>query len=136
MPRFEPLAAIEQCATPEIGVRFSCAPKTKITTCYRVLVGENEEVAFVVIDRWREPHNALVVYELFVTPRFRRQGIGSAILKKIERLADEEAFAKVSLFPAPLEPGTTRSDLTEWYIRRGYVASAANGELEKAIPVI
>ncbi len=127
----ESIERIEQCNTPEIRARYCGIKKSKITICYRALVGKTES-AFTALDRWPD---FLVVYELFVSSELRAQGIGSSVLNEIERVAMQEGFPEIRLRPSPLEAGGDSDRLVEWYRKRGYVINpSVSNEMKKTLP--
>jgi GNAT superfamily N-acetyltransferase len=92
------------------------SPKTK----HYKAMAHSKEVAFVSLDRWPEL-GEMAVYEIYVPPSARRQGIATAVLNETERISACEGFSTVSLFASPLDHGITEDALCDWYSRRGYV---------------
>jgi GNAT superfamily N-acetyltransferase len=80
---------------------------------------DGEEVAFVVLDLWRLP-NPMVIYEIFVDPEFRKKGIGTIALSKIEQIASEEGYSEIVLVPRSLTEELSEKDLVRWYRKQGY----------------
>lgn len=137
---------------PELKKRAQESTKSLLTKHYKALL-QSREVAFVSLDRWsyvsllatrpvaefafqslwREPFK-MVIYEIFVPQFLRRQGIASAILNEIERIAACEGLSLVRIGPSSIDAGITKDALIGWYIRRGYVHdSGGSGELVNAI---
>ncbi len=102
------------------------------TTCYQAL-SDGREVAFVALDRWPEL-DRMVLYEMFVPRRLRRQGYGGAVLNAVEHAALKESFSAVRVTPQPLDDDMSREALIEWYCQRGYKHDpSVPGEMEKHI---
>jgi len=75
-----------------------------------------------------------VIYEVFVLPRFRQQGIGSRLLAFVEELAAGLQCARLRLSAIPFDRSVTQNWLDTWYRRRGFLpASDGSHELEKDI---
>ncbi len=94
-------------------------------TIHYKAIAQNNEIAFVSLDRWSE-YSEMIVYELFVPRPKRRQGIASAVLSKVERISAYEGFSNVSVIASPLDNDITENDLHDWYSRRGYVREHHN----------
>src|SRR5215210_626725 len=87
----------------ELRTRAMISSKARYTEHY-VVDEDGEEVAFLSLDRI--PHvDYLVLYEIFVPPVLRHQGIGSRVLMEVERIAQEHAYEKITVTPSALEPG-------------------------------
>ncbi len=120
------------CETRELQQRDQEITKSSKTTCYRALCG-GREVAFVALDRWPEL-DRIVLYELFVRKRLRRQGFGTAVLAEVEHSTLREGFSAVRLSPRPLDNEISLHALIEWYRRRGYqIDSSVPSEMEKLV---
>ena len=63
----------------------------------------------------------LVLYEMYVRPECRGRGIGWRLLGEVESLAKALGYARITLFPWPLEKGYPEAKLIAWYKRHGYV---------------
>ena len=55
------------------------------------------------------------ITEIFVKPEFRRQGVGSSLLKKVERIASDRSFACIYLFTRESNEGAQK-----FYEKNGY----------------
>lgn len=120
----------------ELRVMARYSRKYKLTTWYRVR-WDGEEVAFLAIDR--RPDRHLIPHVLVVPRDLRRRGIGSAVLREVEQLAQDEGFGSVRVWPRPLDPTFDQQALESWYRKRGYEGAAdGTGEMEKrlAAPVL
>jgi len=137
---------------PELKKRAQESTKSLLTKHYKAL-SQSREVAFVSLDRWSyrsllaarsvaefafqslwSTPFKMVIYEIFVPQSLRRQGIASAVLNEVERIAAYEGLSLVRLGPLPMDSGITKDALIDWYIRRGYVHdSGGSGELVKTI---
>jgi GNAT superfamily N-acetyltransferase len=110
----------EQAATEEIQRRARNGSKAKITKHYAAYEG-SQEVAFVALDRHPQDSERLTLYEMFVPRALRRNGIGTRLLKEIERIARDEGYSSVHLCPEPLDAAYSREGLIAWYAERGYI---------------
>ena len=104
--------------------------KTGITTWYRVCC-HGQEVAFLAVGRSGE---RLVSYQLVVPRELRGRGIGSAVLRAIERLAQSDGYERVRVWPRPLDDNFDQWGLERWYRERGYeVVTDGTGDMEKRL---
>jgi GNAT superfamily N-acetyltransferase len=115
----------------ELRVMARHSRKFRLTTWYRVC-WDGEEVAFLAIDR--RPDRRLIPHLLVVPRDLRRRGIGSAVLREVERLAQDEGCDSVRVWPRPLDAAFDRRALESWYRKRGYQGAAdGTGEMEKRL---
>jgi GNAT superfamily N-acetyltransferase len=104
--------------------------KTSLTTWYRVCC-HGEEVAFLAVGRSGEH---LVPYQLVVLRELRGRGIGSAVVRAVERLAQSEGCERVRVWPRPLDHSFDQWGLERWYRERGYqLVTDGTGDMEKQI---
>jgi GNAT superfamily N-acetyltransferase len=104
--------------------------KSRLTTWYCVRCN-SEEVAFLAVGRSDE---RLVPYQLVVPHELRGRGIGSAVLRAVEHLAQSEGYESVRLWPRPLDDSFDQWGLERWYSERGYkVVPDGTGDMEKRI---
>jgi GNAT superfamily N-acetyltransferase len=76
------------------------------------------------------------IYEIFVLPRFRKQGVAAMLLSHAERFAIGRRCEVVRLEPRPLDETPEISQLESWYARAGYRRSSQHPELmEKSLPI-
>ncbi|RZN20036.1 hypothetical protein CWO90_34695 [Bradyrhizobium sp. Leo121] len=73
-------------------------------THHYVAIEDGLEVAFLALDQIPGV-DYLVLYEIFVRPKYRRRGIGSRLLRKVEELAAGLGYERITLSPSPLEQG-------------------------------
>lgn len=126
----QPVDSVTQCQTDEIRTRLWHIKKSKITSCYAVLIGR-DEVAFVALDKWPE---YVTLYDLYVALPFRGRGVGSNLLSWIEGYVRDEGFHHIKLCARPLEAGASKSKLKKWYTMRGYTKTVGGSdELEKSL---
>ncbi|RCJ20540.1 hypothetical protein A6770_31490 [Nostoc minutum NIES-26] len=90
----------------------------RITSCF-IAICNDIEVAFFALDLWPVP-KPLVLYELYVVPNMRSQGIGSRVLVEVEALATKKGYQKIILNPKPLDDTYSQPKLVDWYKRHGY----------------
>ena len=75
------------------------------------------------------------IYEVFILPDFRNQGIGSALLLYAEDIATKFGCTTVQLNAHTLSHDTDQNWLTSWYSEKGYVQKSDYTELmEKKLP--
>ncbi len=105
--------------TPEIQERARNGSACQLTKKYSVF-DEEREVAYLALDWWPlHQRSDLVLYELYVLPQFRHQGIGARILAEVERLAKESGYSRLLLTARPLE-AYPKSKLRDWYRKHGF----------------
>lgn len=81
--------------------------------------------------------NALgLVYEIYVLPDFRRQGVGNLLLAHAETAALDSACNALRLMARSLDQDTINDEaLTRWYARKGFLPDSGDpGWLQKDIP--
>lgn len=127
-----PISAQVQLRNPIIRERYAQAPKTEITS-YFLATRSGVEVAFVVIDLWPNGIGELVLYQLYVLPGERGQGIGTSVLRAVEDYAVSVGRSIVVLDPHPLEKGRTSDELAVWYSQRGYSPRVGSRLYEKYV---
>ena len=93
-------------ANPELNKRAEESYRSNKTRHY-IALAQSKEIAFVSLDRWPEL-SQMLVYEIFVTPSCRRQGVASAVLNEIEHISACEGFSIVRLSPSPLDDGISK----------------------------
>ncbi|WP_277960746.1 GNAT family N-acetyltransferase [Pseudomonas sp. RIT-To-2] len=92
------------------------SPKAKNFAVLR----DGVEVGLLIYEDWKEPQG--YIYEIFVLPAFRGEGVGAWMLKQAERLARELGCTSVKLEPSSLDREQYTNDaLIKWYERKGYV---------------
>jgi GNAT superfamily N-acetyltransferase len=73
-----------------------------------------------------------VLYEVFVLPEFRQQGVGSRLVAFAEQLAVSLKCSRMRLSPTPFDQSVTQVQLNSWYKKKGYErALDGSGEFEK-----
>jgi GNAT superfamily N-acetyltransferase len=99
--------------------RARSAPDTSVTSLFRLLRG-GREVGLAVLDIFpNDP--SIVLYELFIDPSRRREGIGTSALSTIEAYTRTLGRSQVCVIPHPISPDFTASELRLWYASRGYI---------------
>ncbi len=117
---------------PELRQRSQESSKSENTIHYRV-TKDGQEVAFISLDRWPTP-NYMVLYEIYVAKKMRRQGIGTAVLAEVENAAIKEGISKMLVCPRPLDQEISQQGLVEWYAHLGYHLDANTNDMEKDLP--
>jgi GNAT superfamily N-acetyltransferase len=75
-----------------------------------------------------------VIYEVFVLAQYRSRGVGSALVRFSEDLAQHAGYRRVRLYPRPTDDGISEGRLITGYERRGYhLCPASGGEMEKVL---
>jgi GNAT superfamily N-acetyltransferase len=74
------------------------------------------------------------IYEIFVLPDFRGQGVGAALLSYAEDLAAQLGCTKTRLNARAFDGEIGQEILVSWYTRKGYSQASAGTELmEKSL---
>jgi len=115
---FTQVKSSDDFENPELKKRIEESSHSRKTIHYRVTV-DGKEVAFIALDRWPEL-GQMVVYELWVPQRMRRQGIATTVLSETERITACEGLSVVRVHPATLDGSVTEETLFGWYSRLGY----------------
>lgn len=117
---------------PDICQRMTRSSKAKFTKHY-VAKHDGIEVGFVAMDVIPGV-DYLVLYEIFIIASFRGVGLGALLLSQVEHFADLFEYARVTVFPTPIEPPFPAQRLVAWYKRNGYSERAdCPSELEKML---
>lgn len=75
-----------------------------------------------------------VLYEVFVLPEFRQQGVGSRLVSFAEDLAVSLKCSRIRLSPTPFDQSVTQAQLDSWYTKKGYqLARDGSREFEKSL---
>ncbi|ENW07365.1 GNAT family N-acetyltransferase [Acinetobacter beijerinckii] len=83
---------------------------------------DREEVALLSYEDWSEKYIGFI-YEIYVLPNYRYQGIGELLLSYAERKACELKCKYIKLKPYPLDEKTQKDRLIAWYKKNGYFQS-------------
>jgi GNAT superfamily N-acetyltransferase len=103
------------------------APNGHITHWYR-FVNQTSEYAFVILDIWPDD-DAVILYELVVSPPLRRTGVGTTVLAAVEALTKKMGRCRVRLRPHPLDDSISPSALVRWYMKNGYRAEEGDSDM-------
>ncbi|WP_271103857.1 GNAT family N-acetyltransferase [Pseudomonas tohonis] len=77
------------------------------------------EVGFLCYDDWSDQGSGFI-YEIFVLPEFRNQGVGLALLQYSENLAHRLKCTSVRLEPHAFDGTIDLNWLISWYKKQGY----------------
>lgn len=88
-------------------------------SCEFVALVRGEEAAMLSYEDWSDKASAFV-YEIFVLPLHRRQGLGAALLSHAEQHAIQLNCRKIRLKPHALDSEPNLSRLKVWYTSLGY----------------
>jgi GNAT superfamily N-acetyltransferase len=80
---------------------------------------DGEEAGLLSYEEWGNDEPGFI-YEIFVLPSFRRQGIGKSLLSRAESYALELGCKSVRLKPYTLDHEFDQSRLIAWYAKEGY----------------
>lgn len=124
---------VNSVSDESIKNRIRQSSKTRYTLHYVFQRKIGEALAFLSIDV-RPNVDYLVLYEIFVPPGLRENGIGSRALIQVESLAKKLGLKRIALFPKPFEKNISKEKLIAWYKNRGFIESnSCPDELEKVI---
>lgn len=101
-----------------------------------VIMANGREAGLLSYEDWS--HQSVgFIYEIFVLPEFRQQGIGTTLLSYAENHALQLCCARVRLKPYPLDQDTDPERLVAWYTKNDYFPIPDNPEiLEKPLTTI
>ena len=93
-----------------------------------VAVVNGSEAGLLSYEDWS--HQSIgFIYEIFVLPEFRQQGIGMLLLSHAESQALQLCCKYIRLKPYPLDNQTDLKRLVAWYAKKGYVKDVAEPEV-------
>ena len=102
-------------------------------TKHYIISCEKEEVAYLAIDHMPGV-DYILLYEIFIKENFRKRGIGSEILIRVENLGRELGYSKVVLHAQSFDKNIPKETIEAWYIKRGYIPSKSlKNALEKRL---
>lgn len=81
---------------------------------------DGSEVGFLSYEDWSDQSLGFI-YEIFVLPEFRGQGIGRDLLSYSEALAKSLRCTSIRLEPYAFDREVGSEWLISWYARKGYV---------------
>lgn len=84
-----------------------------------IAVVNDVECGLISYEDWSD-QGAGFIYEIYVLPDFRKQGIGTALLLHAEGLAVRLGCTKISLDARALDEETNQEILLSWYRDQGY----------------
>ncbi len=101
-----------------------------------VVVIDREEAGLLSFEDWSDQSLGFI-YEIFVLPKFRQQGIGASLLLYAEDHALQLRCTSVRLKPYALDQETDQDRLVTWYARKGYIQKSDKPEvMEKDLAAI
>lgn len=107
--------------------------KSNISQEYIVIIDE-KEVGFLSFEHWSNKELGFI-YEIFVSPSHRNNGICKLILEFSEHLAEANNCNKIQLNVHPLDRTKEADYLLNWYKKHGYTSVGNNPlTLEKPLP--
>ena len=84
-----------------------------------IVVFEGAEAAFLSFEDWSDKSIGFI-YEIFVLPAFRKQGIGTELLSYAESLAMNLRCSVIRLKPNAFDRSVSSEFLVSWYRKKGY----------------
>lgn len=84
-----------------------------------ILLINGSESGFISFEDWSDQSLGFI-YEVYVLPSFRGNGLGTALLLYGEKLAKELRCTRVQLEPNAFEGTVSKEMLVSWYVRNGY----------------
>ena len=98
-----------------------------------VVMFDGSESAFFSFEDWSD-RSLGFIYEIFVLPDFREQGIGTELLSYAESLAMNLGCSVIQLKPYALDRSVSLEWLVSWYSKKGYNIKASDTEkMEKTL---
>ena len=95
---------------------------------------EGAEAAFLSFEDWSDKSIGFI-YEIFVFPVFRKQGIGTELLSYAESLAMSLGCSVIELKPYAFDRSVSSELLVSWYRKKGYdFMTGDTGKMEKIFP--
>lgn len=92
-----------------------------------VMVIDGEEAGLMSYEDWS--HQSVgFIYEIFVLPKFRRQGIGASLLSYGEELAVRLGCTHIRLQVRAFDKTIEPEKLFSWYENTGYVEESGGSE--------
>jgi len=95
-----------------------------------VAVIDQVESGLLSYEDWSDQSSGFI-YEIFVLPSFREQGIGAKLLLYAENLAIQLGCTRVRLRAHALDHDTDQEWLVSWYAGKGYIQSDGTEVMEK-----
>ncbi|MGE8361411.1 GNAT family N-acetyltransferase [Pseudomonas sp.] len=84
-----------------------------------VALVNGQEAGILSYEDWCEKKFGFI-YEIYVLPSFRRQGVGEALLEYGEKYALQLGCNLVQIEPYALDQEPSTTQLIDWYRRAGY----------------
>ena len=110
-------------------IRKTSVPSSHVLLAYTT---DGSEAGYLSIE-FNESYSVAFIYFIFVLPRYRKRGLGSAILNAGEQYADNRGFSCIWLKPRSLSLDTDEDRLVKWYSRHGYKWSDDGEHMEKVL---
>lgn len=98
-------------------------------TKHYIVYSDDREVAYLAVDQIPGA-DYILLYEIFIREEYRKKGIGSQILDRVEALGKEMGYNKVVLHVESFDRKVSKETIESWYRKRGYRTSE---KLHKAL---
>jgi len=108
------LTSLQSAALRERAERGHC-PRSKEFLASQ----DGEEAGLLSYEEWGNNEPGFI-YEIFVLPAFRRQGVGKVLLAHAESYALQLGCKSIRLKPYALDQEVDQSRLIAWYAKAGY----------------
>ncbi len=98
-----------------------------------VVMLDGSESAFFSFEDWSDKSLGFI-YEIFVLPAFREQGIGTELLSYAESQAMNLGCSVIQLKPYAFDRSVSSEWLVSWYSKKGYDIMTSDAEkMEKTL---
>lgn len=124
-PVISKIANLTELQDSTLRVRATRAHCTRSLEFIALVHGE--EAGLLSYEDWSDKESAFI-YEIFVLPPYRRQGLGTALLLHAEQQAAQLNCKSVRLKPHALDIEPNGAHLKSWYVRQGYQEVADDPE--------
>ncbi|WP_267116626.1 GNAT family N-acetyltransferase [Xanthomonas sacchari] len=97
-------------------------------SCDFAALVNGQEAGLLSYEEWKEK-NLEFIYEIYVLPRFRRQGIGKSLIEYGEKHALQLGCRLVQIKPHALNQEPNTDQLVDWYRSAGYLRAEESSEI-------
>lgn len=100
-----------------------------------VAIFEGAEAALLSFEDWSDKSIGFI-YEIFVLPAFRKQGLGTELLSYAELLAVNLRCSAIRLEPNAFDRSVSSEFLVSWYRKKGYdYMTSDTDKMEKTLSI-
>ncbi|HEI7943910.1 TPA: GNAT family N-acetyltransferase [Morganella morganii] len=116
------LENIKNNTLKQLAINSRCGRSTEYIAFFN-----NIESAFLSYEDWSDKSECFI-YEIFVLPEYRMNGIGKTLIYFSEKKAKELGCHKVILRPDPFDKSISKEFLFSWYEKLGYNKTNINSD--------